>query len=258
MALGFILGMRHSTDADHVVAIMTIVTRQRSIKPATWVGILWGLGHSFTIFVVGVAIILFNVVIPPRIGLTMELAVAVMLILLGVLNLTGLMRWVTERVTPSSVIHSHVHRHGELIHAHPHLHLGAHYEHHHENARLSRFSLMMKRLGLYHIVRPFVIGIVHGLAGSAAIALLVLATIHDASWGVVYLVIFGVGTIVGMMLITTAMAASFVYTGSRFARLDRHLATIAGIISFGFGCFLVVQIGFVEGLFTSAPHWVPH
>ncbi len=117
---------------------------------------------------------------------------------------------------------------------------------------------MMKRLGLYHIVRPFVIGIVHGLAGSAAIALLVLATIHDASWGVVYLVVFGVGTIVGMMLITTAMAASFVYTGSRFARLDRHLATIAGIISFGFGCFLVVQIGFVEGLFTSAPHWVPH
>lgn len=250
--------MRHSTDADHVVAIMTIVSRQRSIKPAAWVGILWGLGHSFTIFVVGVAIILFNVVIPPRIGLGMEMAVAIMLILLGILNLTGVMRWITERVTPSAVLHSHPHRHGSIMHSHPHLHFGIQDENRHEEMNLGWFDRTFGRLGLYHSVRPFVIGIVHGLAGSAAIALLVLAAIHNPYWGLVYLAVFGIGTIAGMMLITAAMAASFVYTSGRFARLDRHLATIAGFISLGFGCFLAIQIGFFEGLFLSVPHWTPH
>ena len=92
--------MRHSTDADHVVAVSTIVSRQGSVRSSATIGLLWGLGHTVTIFLVGSAIIVFGVVIPPRLGLSMEFSVALMLILLGLLNLTGFMRWITERLTP--------------------------------------------------------------------------------------------------------------------------------------------------------------
>src|SRR6202044_2256214 len=98
--LGLFLGMRHSTDPDHMVAVSTIVSRQKSITSSATIGLLWGLGHTLTIFLVGTAIIVFGVVIPPRLGLSMEFSVALMLILLGVLNLTGVLRCVTERFTP--------------------------------------------------------------------------------------------------------------------------------------------------------------
>jgi len=114
IALGFFLGMRHATDADHVIAITTIVSRQRSIRYAALIGVLWGVGHTITILVVGSAIILFGLVIPPRAGLTMELSVGLMLMLLGILNLSGMMRWITETVTslqPGQ--HSHPHGHGD-------------------------------------------------------------------------------------------------------------------------------------------------
>src|SRR5271156_6487054 len=101
IALGFFLGMRHGTDPDHVVAVTTIVSRQRSIRRAALIGVLWGLGHTITILAVGSAIILFGIVIPPRRGLTMELSVGLMLILLGILNLTGIVRWIAETFTPS-------------------------------------------------------------------------------------------------------------------------------------------------------------
>ena len=104
IGVGFLLGVRHATDPDHVVAVSTIVSRQRSVRQAGLIGALWGVGHTVTIFLVGVAIILFNLAIPPRIGLAMELAVGLMLILLGVLNLTGVTRWITHRFTP---VHSH-------------------------------------------------------------------------------------------------------------------------------------------------------
>src|SRR5260370_3195826 len=100
IALGFFLGMRHATDADHVIAVTTIVSRQRSIREAALIGALWGLGHTITILLVGSAIILFGLVIPPRVGLTMELSVGLMLILLGVLNLSGILRRITDTVTP--------------------------------------------------------------------------------------------------------------------------------------------------------------
>src|SRR5579872_1959908 len=107
--VGFVLGMRHATDPDHVIAVTTIVSRQQSIRSAALIGGLWGVGHTLTILAVGAAIILFNVIIPPRLGLTMELAVGIMLILLGVFNLTGMTNWVTERFTPKvSGGHSHV------------------------------------------------------------------------------------------------------------------------------------------------------
>ena len=104
LILSFFLGMRHATDPDHVVAITTIVTKQRGIGKAALIGALWGLGHTFTIFVVGTMIILFQVTIPPRLGLSMEFAVAAMLILLGVLNLTGTLRWLQERFIPGTQV----------------------------------------------------------------------------------------------------------------------------------------------------------
>src|SRR6202521_831490 len=99
LLLGFFLGMRHATDPDHVVAVTTIVSRERSVLDAALIGALWGLGHTFTILVVGSAIILFKLTIPPRLGLSMELSVGVMLILLGVLNLTGVLRRAIEWIT---------------------------------------------------------------------------------------------------------------------------------------------------------------
>src|SRR5262249_40351110 len=126
IGVGFLLGIRHATDPDHVIAVSTIVSRQQNIRHAGLIGILWGIGHTLTIVLVGTAIILFNLVIPPRIALAMELAVGLMLILLGVLNLSGATQWITERFTPmhgtSAVIHSHAHRHGDVEHVHVHSH----------------------------------------------------------------------------------------------------------------------------------------
>src|SRR5579863_6255169 len=123
IVLGFFLGMRHATDPDHVIAVTTIVSRQRSIRHAALIGALWGVGHTITILVVGSSIILFGIVIPARVGLTMELSVGLMLILLGILNLTGIMRWVTATFTPTQIRqHSHAHGHGDFVHSHPHGH----------------------------------------------------------------------------------------------------------------------------------------
>src|SRR5204863_8366756 len=114
IALGFFLGMRHATDADHVVAVTTIVSRERTIRSSALIGILWGLGHTITIFIVGSLIILFGVVIPPRLGLTMELSVGLMLILLGILNLSGMMNWIVRNFAGG---HSHSHE-GVAGHSH--------------------------------------------------------------------------------------------------------------------------------------------
>jgi ABC-type nickel/cobalt efflux system permease component RcnA len=233
--LGLLLGMRHSTDADHVVAVSTIVSKQRSIRQAGLIGTIWGLGHTLTIFAVGSLIILFGVVIPPRLGLSMEFSVALMLILLGVLNLTGLMQRLTSYLTrkrkPATI---------------PTL-----------NKAETLLDRTIGRFGLYQCVRPLVIGIVHGLAGSAAVALLVLSTIHSPVWATVYLLIFGAGTMVGMMCMTAVMAVPLAYAGNRFTSVSRVFSVASGVVSVCFGFFLVYQLGFLGGLFTSHPQWTP-
>ena len=113
------------------------------------------------------------------------------------------------------------------------------------------------RLACIRLLRPLVVGLVHGLAGSAAVALLVLTTIRNPKWAVAYLLVFGVGTIAGMMLITGAMVIPFAYADNRFARLNHGLRVASGLISIAFGLFLVYEIGFVNGLFTSHPQWTP-
>jgi len=124
VALGFFLGMRHATDPDHVIAVTTIVARQRKVASAAWIGALWGFGHTLTILAVGGGIVLFRWVIPPRIGLSMEFSVGLMLILLGLMNLTGIWRLIADRSAAGDAkpLHSHPHPHGDFIHDHPHGH----------------------------------------------------------------------------------------------------------------------------------------
>ena len=254
LLLGFFLGMRHATDPDHVIAVTTIVARQRRVGAAALIGVLWGIGHTLTMVAVGGAIIVFGVVIPPRLGLTMELSVALMLILLGLLNVAGIMRWITAIATP---VHVHPHRHGDYAHSHAHGQTPAAHGHGEDDTPIARLDRRLGGLGLYQMLRPLVVGVVHGLAGSAAVALLVLATIPDPWWGIAYLVVFGAGTIAGMMLITAATALPFTYTVSRFAAVNRHLVLASGVASIGFGLFLVYRIGVVDGLFASGGRWTP-
>jgi high-affinity nickel-transport protein len=263
IGVGFLLGIRHATDPDHVIAVTTIVSRQRSIRHAGLIGILWGIGHTITILLVGAAIILFNLAIPPRVGLAMELAVGLMLILLGVLNLTGVTQRIAHRFTPvqshEGIIHSHVHTHAHGGEAHAHIHGHNPEVHQHLEQEPERaLQKALARVGLYQLLRPLAIGIVHGLAGSAAVALLVLTTIRDPRWAIVYLLVFGVGTIAGMMAITMMIGAPFAYTGGRFENFNRGLGVASGLISVAFGLFVTFQIGFVDGLFTANPHWRPH
>ena len=226
LALGFFLGMRHATDSDHVVAVTTIVSRERSPLAALWVGALWGLGHTATILVVGGAIVLFGWVIPPRVGLSMEMSVAVMLIVLGAMNLSGALKSIKQA--------AHKHEHASVDESPlPHTHLrGA--------------------------LRPLVIGVVHGLAGSAAVALLVLATIKSAGMALTYLAVFGAGTVAGMSLLTLAMSLPIRVLSRRFDNAEQLLARATGLISLAFGLFLAYQIGIADGLFFGTPNWDPH
>jgi ABC-type nickel/cobalt efflux system permease component RcnA len=233
LALGFFLGMRHATDPDHVIAISTIVARQPSIRGAALVGAVWGLGHTLTILVVGGGIVLLGWVIPPRLGLSMELSVGVMLIVLGIMNLTSVLGRIAE--TPagdphSHGVHSHPHQHGDYVHSHAHGHDPEVHPHRPDQTPV---------------------------AGSAAVALLVLTTIGNPVWGVLYLAVFGVGTLAGMMLMTMVIALPFATAGPRFARLNHRLRLACGLASLGFGLFLAYQVGIVNGLFTGHLQWTP-
>lgn len=199
LILGFFLGMRHATDADHVVAVTTILSRQKKVRDAAKIGVFWGIGHSLTLFVVGGAIVLLKVVIPERLGLSLELCVSIMLVLLGFFNLRG-----------TSQVRKLDHR------------------------------------------RPLLVGVVHGLAGSAAIALLVLPVIHNPLLAMAYLFLFGVGTIAGMLLITVSMAVPIRYATARSLLFQRFFTNAVGFCSIGFGAFLFWHIGFVQGLFLSS------
>ncbi|HTI62972.1 MAG TPA: hypothetical protein VL524_05640 [Gemmatimonadaceae bacterium] len=200
-----LLGMRHATDPDHIVAVSTIVSREQSMSRARRIGVLWGAGHTLTILLVGGMIIAFKVAFTPRIGLSLELVVALMLILLGTLNVLG--------VSPSAAVIS--------------------------------------------AVRPFLVGVVHGLAGSAAATLLILPLIDDARWAVLYLFVFGVGTIVGMAIMTLAIAAPAALASTRVRGLQRTIRFASGAVSLCFGVYLSWRIGYVDGLFTGQPRWTP-
>jgi hypothetical protein len=251
--LGFFLGMRHATDPDHVIAVSTIVTRQPTIRASLVIGSLWGVGHTLTIVAVGGALVLFSIEIPPRLGLTMEMGVALMLIVLGMWNLTGIFEHIRGLRSPAGVGSGHAHSHGGFVHSHMPGSVSG--QHDHGTDQTPVVAWLDRRLGglnAYQILRPLIIGLVHGLAGSAAVALLVLALIKNPWWAIVYLVLFGIGTIAGMMLITAAIGGLLVYASTRSYRVER-LRVVAGLVSVGFGLFLAYQIAVVDGLFIGDP-----
>jgi high-affinity nickel-transport protein len=235
LILGFFLGMRHATDPDHVIAVMTIVTRQRSVGRAGVIGALWGVGHTLTIFLVGAAIILFKISIPPRLGLSMEFGVGLMLIVLGLLNLTGTLRNIHRRLAANATVHKPVF----------------------SDSADSFLERSFRGLGLCNVLRPLIVGTVHGLAGSAAVAILVMATIPKPSWALAYLLLFGMGTIAGMMTMTAAMAVPIAYTGRRMSHWNQAMTIGSGVLSVAFGMLISFQIGIGGGLFTGNPHWLP-
>ncbi len=263
--LGLVLGMRHATDPDHVIAVTTILSRERRLMTATRIGIVWGLGHTLTVLVVGAAMIVFKIAIPTRLGLSMEFAVAVVLILLGVGSAASLMRKLTARMRGSSsepgglIVHSHPHAHDGSTHLHPHVHLSAHEAADEETHRDHRIAAdqLPSFAARRPLLRSFGVGLVHGLAGSAAIALLVLSAIPEPLWATLYLAIFCIGTILGMALITTAIATPFLVMSRRASWMHQALVTGSGLLSFGFGLFLAYQIGIVDHLFSAGPLWIP-
>jgi high-affinity nickel-transport protein len=263
--LGFFLGMRHATDADHVIAVTTIISRQKSVARAAGTGVIWGLGHTITIFMVGVAIILFDWVIPPRLGLSMELSVGLMLVLLGVWNVRSFWRGLPEgangALPDSARRHSHIHLgkmsgHSDREGSAGETKLASH-EKDHDHAPLTILDRVFGGLAPYQVIRPLLVGIVHGLAGSAAITLLILTTIREPRWAIAYLLVFGVGTIAGMMLITMSIASAAHFVGRKQQRFSHALGLTCGLISLGFGIYLTYQIGILGGLFSSHPNWIP-
>jgi ABC-type nickel/cobalt efflux system permease component RcnA len=267
--LGLVLGMRHATDPDHVIAVTTILSRERRLAVAARIGVVWGLGHTITVLIVGAAIIFFKIAIPARLGLAMEFAVAVVLILLGVGAAASLARKSVTRLRGGSphpdelLVHAHAHTHDGATHVHPHVHLGDHADGHeytndgmHRDHRIPA-DVLPSFAARRPLLRSFAVGLVHGLAGSAAIALLVLSAIPDPLWATLYLAIFCVGTVIGMGLITTAIATPFMIASRRASWIRQGLVTSSGLLSFGFGLFLAYQIGIVDHLFSTAPIWIP-
>jgi hypothetical protein len=203
LALGFALGARHATDADHIAAIGTIVADGRSSRRAALVGATWGIGHSASLLLVGGALVVFRLPMPPRIALALEFLAALMLIALGVRSLI-------------------VRRHDRTA---------------------------------FSSARPLAIGVIHGLAGSAVLALLVLGTTSTALAAAVYLVCFCVGTIAGMALITALLAIPSRLRGARALRVERGLHLAAGVASVAIGLVMAHRIGVRDGLFGATPNW---
>ncbi len=263
--IGLLMGMRHATDPDHVIAVTTIVSRERRLLTASRIGVVWGLGHTLTVMAVGALIILFKIAIPVRLGLAMEFAVAIVLILLGVGATARLLQRLARRAGlahgESLMVHSHAHSHGELSHWHPHVHHGS--EEHADDMEGAHYlfrpvpNLFFESMMGRPLLRAFAVGLVHGLAGSAAIALLVLSAIPQPLWATLYLAIFCCGTIIGMGLITTTIAAPMTLADGRLAGIHQGIVTGSGLLSFGFGLFLAYQLGVVDHLFGAIPLWTP-
>lgn len=260
---GFILGMRHATDADHVIAVTTIVSRFPDVRRAARTGLYWGIGHSMTILLVGSSVILLGLVIPARVELGLELAVCAMLVLLGLAGLASFFKPDSTGSKNFGSVGSEIIRASRSLFgfaeasAAPAQRMEAHV-HPHVKGRtplaLSIFDRVLGPFRLFQHVRPLVVGIVHGMAGSAAVALLILTAIPHPGWGIAYLIFFGVGTIAGMMLITIGIAAASVFLERKCSGSFRWFRLSAGLLSLAFGVFLGYQLLFLEEPFL----WISH
>lgn len=253
--LGLLFGIQHATDPDHVVAVATIVSRTQRFGAGALIGTFWGLGHTATIATVGAAIIFFNLAVTPAVGLTMELAVALMLMALGAARIAWAFRG-ARSVPVAHLTEPHPHEGTVGFHSHAHAHGGS--VHRHPYVQPPRGLLRaLQAVGPAQALRSVLVGLVHGLAGSAAVALLVVATIRSA-WGAVgYLLLFGAGTMLGMTAITALLSLPFAAGLPALTRWRRGFAVGTGALSLAFGLYLAIHIGFADGLFLGRPVWSP-
>lgn len=252
LTLGLLLGIRHAVDADHVLAVSTIVSRERNVAGSAAIGLAWGVGHTLTIVLVGGGILFLGVKISATLNLALELAVAATLILLGIWALRGAVKRDTPRSRGQGVAHSHVHAHGDYAHRHAHEHGAEDHGHRAGDTPLARLDSRLDRYRPYRLVRPLVVGMVHGLAGSAAVTFMILAAIKDPFWAFTYLTVFGAGTVFGMMLVTAVVAMPFALSGARFPRCGRGLQAVLAVLSVALGTYMIFQVGLMDGLFAYA------
>ena len=218
LTLGFVYGLRHALDPDHMVAVSTIVSEQKSLARSSIVGTFWGLGHTTSLLAVGLLVLLLKISIPKNLELWMEMAVAVMLVILGVNVMLGAAR------KRGLQLHIHSHTHDGELHDHLHVHNRDDHEHRHRIVKLGR--------------KPFIVGLVHGMAGSAAITLAALTTIPSVLVGLVYIGLFGLGSIGGMLLMSALIGLPFAVTARRFSNLNLRVRLAAGLLSVVFGLML--------------------
>ena len=218
LGLGFILGLKHALDADHVVAVSTVVSQTKSLKQSSLFGAIWGVGHTFTLLLVGLAILGFKLTIPYGLALSFEFLVGIALVILGL----GVL-WTVIKAK----VHLHKHKHGGVIHTHFHSH---------------------KKTPLHsHTHKSFLVGMIHGLAGSAALMLLVLTTVSSIVQGLLYILVFGIGSILGMLMVSTVIGLPFVLT-SKFDKIHDTVKILSGAISIVLGFTIMYEIGYVNGL----------
>ena len=224
LALGFILGIKHTAEPDHVIAVSTIAESQsKKLSRSSLAGVFWGIGHTFTLLLVGMLVILLKVEIPEKWAMSLEFMVGIMLVYLGVSSILSLKKM---RPTP--------HKHNEMAEAHFHLHpVIPNSMHIHKN--VSYWKSML-------------IGIVHGLAGSAAMVVLTMSTVETAWQGVLYMLVFGLGTIAGMLLATTLIGIPFVLSAKKDS-INSWLTSLTGSVSALFGMYYMYNLGITEGLF---------
>ena len=232
LVLGFLLGLKHATDADHVVAVSAIVTEQRNVWRGLWVGASWGAGHSTPLLILGLIILLFRDLVLGRyesIAPFLEFGVGIMLVYLGVSVVWNIRR---------GKVHVHQHIHEESPHVHVHAAHEAKAEHEADTERHNSFFVFGKPV---FRLKSFVIGVMHGLAGSAAVMLVLLPAI-DSFWvGVGYLLLFSVGTMLSMAVVTVILAVPFAATGGS-AVLNRTVSVVAGVASVAVGVAVMSEI----------------
>ena len=241
LGLGLVFGLKHATEVDHVVAVSTIVSEHRNVFRSALVGGLWGVGHTAALIIVGVLVLVFRVAIPLRVANWLELGVALMIIALGVLALRRALRKRAD-------VHLHRHSHDGQSHVHVHFH-----EQGTEHATAATthaprsHSHAIARLGF----KPLLVGAMHGLAGSAALTLLVLTQIQSLSLGLLYLAIFGVGSTFGMLLMSGLIGLPFALSGRRLTSINYGLQTVAAGLSIAFGLWYAYETAIMNGLWRT-------
>jgi ABC-type nickel/cobalt efflux system permease component RcnA len=231
LLLGFVIGMRHAVEGDHVAAVASLATRSRSLADTVRQGAAWGLGHTLTLFAFGSVVLVLDLVMPQPMAQILELAVGVMLILLG---MDVLRRLVQQR------IHFHLHHHSDgEVHFHAHSHNGEriHDVRRHSHEHPEGFP-----------VRALFVGLMHGMAGSAALILLTVQTVQSPLLGLLYILLFGIGSMLGMALLSFAIAIPLSYSARGMTWLHNGLQGVVGVLTIGIGSMLVYEMAWTEHL----------